>query len=47
MNEFIEATCEDLKDSIDDILEEFKRINKEIHKIKIKLNLYTEDDIKD
>ena len=46
MNEFIETTCEDLKDSIDDILKEFKRINREIHKIKIKLNLYSEEDIK-
>lgn len=47
MNEMIEAVCEDLKSSIDDLLKEFKKIKRDIHKIKIKLDLYKEEDILD
>ncbi len=47
MNEMIEAICEDFKDSIDSFLKEYKRVKSDIHKIKIKLDMYKEEDILD
>ena len=43
----IEAICEDFKSSIDDFLKEHKRVKRDIHKIKIKLDMYKEEDILD